>query len=175
MRAVCVCLRWLEGQLLRVRALYFVFFLQLTSQGRFLSLYFEDRGMTATQIGALFAVQSVVSIVVAPLWGLAADRWGKAEVLWLCSVGSALAFLAHSAPELSLLPGVSAASTGKSEEETTTTLSTFGWFLGMTVFRSGFGSGAMPVLDALCLDEVRRTAAVQQLYGGCRHTATHYD
>ena len=42
---------------LRPGALYFVIFIQLAAQGRFLSLFFKERGLSDSQIGSCMALQ----------------------------------------------------------------------------------------------------------------------
>ena len=42
---------------LRPGALYFVIFIQFAAQGRFLSLFFKERGLSDSQIGSCMALQ----------------------------------------------------------------------------------------------------------------------
>ena len=57
----------------------------------FYGLYFrQDLGFTATQIGAVIAMQPVIGLVAQPLWGQIADRTGsrrRALALALCGFG----------------------------------------------------------------------------------------
>ena len=52
-----MCLPLLPPVALRPGALYFVIFIQLAAQGRFLSLFFKERGLSDSQIGSCMALQ----------------------------------------------------------------------------------------------------------------------
>ena len=124
---------------MRPRSLYFVLFIQLSSQGRFMSLFLADRGLTDSQIGVCFGIQSTLSVVMSPLFGMLADKTGRKHgVLSLCTVGAMVAFLLHALPELGIVPQSAA----------------FPYLAVLTVFRSSFQSPLIPILDAITLDSL---------------------
>lgn len=55
------------------RALYFFFYAALASVMPFLTLYYQDLGLSGQQIGSLAALQPLVTMVAAPAWGALAD------------------------------------------------------------------------------------------------------
>lgn len=66
----------------------------------YLSLYLrENRGLTGTQVGSLFAVVPLVGTLCQPLWGQLADRSGaRSRVLGLLCLGTAAGYVGLTLP-----------------------------------------------------------------------------
>ncbi|MCO5121139.1 MAG: MFS transporter [Burkholderiaceae bacterium] len=62
----------------QLRALYFCYFGYVGTLSPYLSLYFEAGGYSVAQIGLLLAVPQALRIFAPPVWGLLADRGGRA-------------------------------------------------------------------------------------------------
>lgn len=63
------------------------------SYSPFLSAYYKNIGLTASQIGLLFAVSPVCAICIQPLWAKLSDKTGKRKgLLMLLAVCTALVF-----------------------------------------------------------------------------------
>ncbi|HWS42696.1 MAG TPA: MFS transporter [Pseudoflavonifractor sp.] len=62
----------------------------------FLSAYFTSKGLSASEIGILLAVQPVMSILVQPVWAYLSDRSGRRKLfLMLVTAGAAAASLLY--------------------------------------------------------------------------------
>jgi PPP family 3-phenylpropionic acid transporter len=85
-----------EGKLMKnrlIRAFYFFFFFSVAAM-QFLNLYYNDLGLTTSQIGMLFAVGPLVMICCQPLWGFLTDFWNKPRLTLLITLlGSATSVL----------------------------------------------------------------------------------
>lgn len=57
------------------------------------TLWLEDQEMKGFQIGFIAAIPWAVMLILQPLWGILADKYGKAFCLRIALVGSALGFL----------------------------------------------------------------------------------
>ena len=57
------------------------------------TLWLEDQEMKGSQIGFIAAIPWAVMLILQPLWGILADKYGKAFCLRIALVGSALGFL----------------------------------------------------------------------------------
>lgn len=55
------------------RAIYFFYYASLSSVMPFLTLYYQDLGLSGRQIGSLAALHPLVTMVAAPAWGALAD------------------------------------------------------------------------------------------------------
>ena len=81
-----------------VSLLYFLFFGSHGSLLPFIPLFFEARGLSATDISFLMVLLPVSNLVIPPLWGLLADSIGsRSKVLRFC-------LLMYSASVLALIP-----------------------------------------------------------------------
>jgi len=58
-----------------------------------LPFYAENMGATATHLGLLFALYSILQFVLAPYWGRLSDRIGRRPVILIGLVGFALSFI----------------------------------------------------------------------------------
>ncbi len=83
-----------------VSLLYFLFFGSHGSLLPFIPLFFEARGLTATDISFLMVLLPISNLVIPPLWGLLADSIGsRSKVLRFC-------LLMYSASVLALIPNL---------------------------------------------------------------------
>jgi len=82
-----------------VKAYYFASFCFYATHYRYLTLYFEADGLSASQIGMLWSVQRVIGSVGTPFWAALADRTKKARSIVQWSLAfSILPFLALAMP-----------------------------------------------------------------------------
>jgi PPP family 3-phenylpropionic acid transporter len=115
-----------------VQTLTWVYFLYFVSYGiyqPYLNLHFSRLGMSGTQIGVLSALRPLTSIVVPPLVGYLADRYGqrRSALTWIL-FGGVIPYC------LVLLVG------------------DFFWLLPAMLLFSAFSSPIIPMLDANALD-----------------------
>lgn len=76
------------------KGLYFLFFGTGAMMTPFLSLYLRNKGLTGTQLGILWAVGPLVTVLSQPVWGLISDLKGRRPVfLSLLAVNTVLALL----------------------------------------------------------------------------------
>ncbi len=59
-----------------MRAAYFFQYAGIGAYSPYLTLYYRNLGLSGPDIGILAAIQPLATAVLAPLWGLVADRWG---------------------------------------------------------------------------------------------------
>jgi MFS transporter, PPP family, 3-phenylpropionic acid transporter len=52
----------------------------------FLPLVLQDKGLTSLEIGAFLAVGPIVSLMVQPIWGFVADRFGRIRIILLLAL-----------------------------------------------------------------------------------------
>ena len=115
-------------ELLRTRSLYFCYYLALGAFYPFLNLYYEQRGLSGSQIGLLASVPALISPFAAPLWGGLADRFGiHRRVLVVALSGALLAGFSYSLTSL------------------------FGLFFFISVTYAFFNSPITPLLDSAAL------------------------
>eukprot|EP00929_Paragymnodinium_shiwhaense_P068629 TRINITY_DN34548_c0_g1_i1.p1 TRINITY_DN34548_c0_g1~~TRINITY_DN34548_c0_g1_i1.p1 ORF type:complete len:504 (+),score=86.16 TRINITY_DN34548_c0_g1_i1:78-1589(+) len=67
--------------LIRVKIYYFCTFAMYACYHRYLTLYFEDDGMSATQIGTLWSGLRIIQTLTTPFWGVLADRTKRARTI----------------------------------------------------------------------------------------------
>jgi len=73
--------------LLVAKAYYFLFFGAIGCLAPFLNIFFQQRGLTGSQIGLLSSIPPLVALTANPVWGTVADRWQIHRlVLALCSL-----------------------------------------------------------------------------------------
>ena len=76
---------------LRFELLYFALYGTMACYYPFLPLYLESRNLSYTQIGVVFALNSLVGIIAQPVWGYITDkRLTKKKTLLIASVFSAV-------------------------------------------------------------------------------------
>jgi len=72
---------------LRFEFIYFALYGTMACYFPFLALYFESRGLSYTQIGIAFAVNSLVGIIAQPVWGYITDKYlNKKKTLLIASI-----------------------------------------------------------------------------------------
>lgn len=66
---------------------YFLYYVGIASLYPYLSIFFQEHGLSATQIGLVFAVGSIGGVVAQPVLGLLADRASDYRRILALSVG----------------------------------------------------------------------------------------
>ena len=69
--------------LLVMRVLYFLFFAGVGAYWPFINVYFNEIGLTGTQIGMVNTLSPLVGIIAATIWGMLNDRLGNPRLLLL--------------------------------------------------------------------------------------------
>ena len=72
-----------ERTLCLLRVLYFLAGISSSTWGRFSAVYYNEKGLTAQQMGILEGTMPMVSMVAAPLWGFLADRLRRKKLVAL--------------------------------------------------------------------------------------------
>eukprot|EP01062_Namystynia_karyoxenos_P053238 TRINITY_DN43021_c0_g1_i1.p1 TRINITY_DN43021_c0_g1~~TRINITY_DN43021_c0_g1_i1.p1 ORF type:complete len:549 (+),score=175.27 TRINITY_DN43021_c0_g1_i1:152-1648(+) len=72
-----------RGTVLKLKFLFFLAGLSYTTWGRFATVYYNRRHMTATQIGLVEATMPLVVAVANPIWGGCADYFGSKKWVYL--------------------------------------------------------------------------------------------
>ena len=87
---------WLSRPLVRFASLYFVLYLAFGTTSPFLPAFLELRGITAEQLGVIFAAGTALRLVAAPLAARLADAFGALRfTLAACSAIAAVAALCY--------------------------------------------------------------------------------
>nr|WP_179122174.1 MFS transporter [Caloramator quimbayensis] len=76
---------------IKLNILYFILYSTVACFYPFLTMYFQMRGIPYYKIGILYAVNSLISIIALPIWGVISDKYsGKRKVIFitmiLCSI-----------------------------------------------------------------------------------------
>ena len=86
--------------------LYFYLFVWYAAQGRFSSLFLQERGLGETEIGTLLSLNSGVGLVVNPIGAFIADNlvrrgyvYGREVVVAILSILTTVAFSLHALPK----------------------------------------------------------------------------
>jgi len=127
------------------KAFYFLYYSSMAALGPFLGLYYEQIGLSGRQIGLLFGIPPLLTLVSAPLWGGLADATHRHKLLLVVAmVGSSLMVFA-----LSLTPA-------------------FLWLVPLVAARAFLGAPTMPLIDSTVvamLDDRRDEYGKQRLWG----------
>ncbi len=75
--------------MLTARLFYFLYFAGLSSWIPYLTIHYQDRGMTGTQVGILTALLRIVTMFAAPLWSALADATRRHKALLLIATAGA--------------------------------------------------------------------------------------
>jgi MFS transporter, PPP family, 3-phenylpropionic acid transporter len=103
---------------------YFMYYAAAAALVPFLIVYYQDLGLTGTQIGFLAGIPPLVSLFSAPLWGALSDRTQQHKLSLLIAMGGAvLLALALSA------------------------FTTFVWLIPVVIMFAVFSSPIMPLVD----------------------------
>ncbi len=71
--------------------IYFLFMLARAVFGPFITVYLQEKGLSAEQIGVITGINSFAIIVTQPLWGIVADRiQSRKKTLILCLICQAI-------------------------------------------------------------------------------------
>jgi PPP family 3-phenylpropionic acid transporter len=73
---------------------YFSYFGAMAGVMPFLTLYYDQMGLTAAEIGLLVGITPVLNFIAAPLWGALADATQKHKPLLLLAIGGAITMMA---------------------------------------------------------------------------------
>lgn len=77
---------------IKLNAVYFIIFGSLASYYPFLTVYFGEKGLSYTQIGIAYAVNSLVAVISQPVWGYFTDKYSyKKKTIVISALGSAIA------------------------------------------------------------------------------------
>jgi MFS transporter, PPP family, 3-phenylpropionic acid transporter len=123
------------------RTIYFFFFAAIASLFPFLVIHYQELGLSGTQIGILAALNPLVTVVTAPLWGAFADATQRyKQLLLVMMVGCLLAvFLWSQATQ-------------------------FIWLLPIIALFAFFAGSVMPLIDSSVLARLER----KERYGKLR-------
>lgn len=111
---------------------YFLFFASFSGYAMFRNVYFEEIGLTGTQMGMIGFLIPMCTIVAQPLWGVLADWKGIGKrILYVSCLVAGLAMLLY--PIAPLTPAV------------------FVVVAGITIIYAVFRAPAMPIANALVL------------------------
>ena len=72
--------------LLALRVLYFIYFGALGSYWTYLNVYYQEIGLTGTQIGLINTLSPLAAIFAATMWGIVNDRLGRPRTLLRISI-----------------------------------------------------------------------------------------
>lgn len=75
-------------------AYYFIIYGTMACFTPFLSIYMQDRKFTFTEIGAVFALNSIMAVICQPVWGFVTDKYlNKKKTLIINMFGSSIFIL----------------------------------------------------------------------------------
>ena len=72
---------WLISEKTNLKILYFMYCASVAAWQPWLAVYFKKVGISGLQIGIIMGIPPVMVFLVQPLWGMAADRWGRHRTL----------------------------------------------------------------------------------------------
>jgi MFS transporter, PPP family, 3-phenylpropionic acid transporter len=104
--------------------LYFLYYAAAATLLPFLTIYYQDLGLTGTQIGFLASMPPLLSLVSAPVWGVVSDTLQQRKLSLLIAIGGAILL----ALALSVVRG-------------------FAWIIPTVMLFSFFFSPIMPLVD----------------------------
>jgi len=134
------------GAAASVRGFYVLYYGAIGCLFPYLNLYYQHLGLTGVQIGALAAVSTVVSLVVAPLWAGVGDARRQHSALLAIAVGG------------SILPGFLLSVAGG-----------MGWFVALTAIYALFFGPTHALIDSIALGSAK---ARQRSFGELRAWGT---
>lgn len=70
-----------------LKILYFISFGALACFYPFLTYYFQEKGLTFTQIGIAFAVFSITGVLTQPIWGFITDKYSNKKTTLIIIMG----------------------------------------------------------------------------------------
>ncbi|MHC4719347.1 MAG: MFS transporter [Planctomycetota bacterium] len=78
-----------------LRILYFMYCASLAAWQPLLAVYFNEIGISGLQIGIILSIAPIMVFLVQPLWGVAADRWGRHRTLLFAMFLASFAILGY--------------------------------------------------------------------------------
>jgi len=114
-----------------IRAAYFFGFASLSSWMPMFNLWLEDKGFSGIQIGYIAAIPWLLMLVVQPVWGIIADKYGKLVCFKISLIGAAILFVLFPL----VRPGITITA-------------------AMTITLSLLNTPVLPLLDSIALDQV---------------------
>jgi MFS transporter, PPP family, 3-phenylpropionic acid transporter len=137
-----------------VKALYFLYFAAVGGFFYYLFIYYNQIGLTSTQIGILSSLGPLIGILAGPLWGWMSDRLSVTRPLFIVATAAGMGFIY-------LL----------------STTVQFGWIMTLTILGSFFTTPLMTLLDSttlVLLGERRDLYGQQRLWGSAGYIVTSY-
>jgi PPP family 3-phenylpropionic acid transporter len=141
-------------RLVVVKALYFLYFAAVGGFFYYLFIYYNQIGLTSTQIGILSSLGPLIGILAGPLWGWVSDRLSITRPLFIFATAAGMAFI-----------------------YILSTTVQFGWIMVLTILGSFFTTPLMTLLDSttlLLLGERRDLYGQQRLWGSAGYILTSY-
>lgn len=71
-------------------AFYFLYFAAMSGFTTYINVYLESKGLDGSQFGQITAAGLLISVFIAPLWGIIGDKTRNYKLLLLASLGSSL-------------------------------------------------------------------------------------
>ena len=137
-----------------VKALYFLYFAAVGGFFYYLFIYYNQIGLTSTEIGILSSVGPLIGIFAGPLWGWLSDRLSLTRPLFIF-----------------------AAAAGMGSIYLLSTTVQFTWILVLTILGSCFTTPLMTLLDSttlVMLGDRRDLYGQQRLWGSAGYILTSY-
>jgi len=86
---------WLISEKTNLKILYFVYCASVAAWQPWLAVYFKKVGISGLQIGIIMSISPIMVFLVQPLWGVAADRWGRRRTLLFTMFSASFAILGY--------------------------------------------------------------------------------
>lgn len=129
-----------EGGLVRfnMSAYYFFSFIGFGALFPLLSIFYEEAGLTGSQIGTVMSIGPVVAILAQPVWGILCDRFQNPRlILTVCTLLTGLIGLGYLLYDHVVI-------------------SLFFFFAMISALLSVFHSAIVPISDSIVLSDIRR-------------------
>jgi PPP family 3-phenylpropionic acid transporter len=137
---------------LAVKCLFFLYYAGIGQFLAFLNVYYNNIGLSGTQIGLLGTISTAIAVISATLWGMLSDRLGKPRWLFATAfTGTILGTLALS------------------------TAQPFGWILMAVCLLSLFNNTLAPLIDStalVLLGEQRQRYGTYRVWGSIGYILT---
>ena len=78
-----------------LRILYFMYCASLAAWQPLLAVYFNEVGISGLRIGIIMSILPIMVFLVQPMWGVAADRWGRHRTLLFAMFLASFAILGY--------------------------------------------------------------------------------
>lgn len=127
----------------KLSLVYFMVYGSFACYGPFLVLYFKYKGLSYTQIGAVLAISSIVSVASQPMWGIVSDKYlnKRKAIIILAATSSLLTYGFMFAANFYMIIAV---------------------VVVFVIFSSSLG----PIMDAFCYEMIDKHRTIQ--YGRIR-------